>query len=130
MRRPFGGPTSMTREQRIRPAIRAALLLAPWSITAALIACTNSPIRFSDFRDFPYGLTWFVFPSDWHSSRAVDSATLAVGWLLFLALTVLCYRQARPIRYAICYVALCGLLVLNIIGVALWWAEIGPMLKM
>ena len=120
----------MAEEWSIRPSVRLTALFVPWAIAIGVVVLFNSPVSFSDFWGFPYGLSWFVFPSDWHRPEAVDLAAVVAGWIVLLMLTVVCYRQSRKRRYVSYYAALCFLLGLDIIGWQRFWTEIAPLLKL
>ena len=56
-------------------------------------------------------------------SDAIGRSYLAIGWLVYVALTVAACLTRRKRTYFIIYTILCVLLVVNIVGCRAFWSD-------
>jgi hypothetical protein len=93
--------------------------IGAWGIaTVATVGLSPGLLLFAWL--FPVGLLNFA-PAGWDSSPPSDPSAgvdsmIVLGWLLYIALTIVGLSQSRRTRYFVIFGILCVLLALNVVG--------------
>jgi peptidoglycan/LPS O-acetylase OafA/YrhL len=113
----------MAQTNEISKSRRVLLWVAAWVIAliaTSIPACIGSPGLFPYFVMsvwmFPIGTIAFAFPGLPNPPDGFSITCLVIGWLFYIALTVVGLSQRCRFRYYLVYAILCVLLIVNAVG--------------
>jgi len=103
--------------RELPPSTRVFFIALAWGTAALAAFVTSPPGTLLWAWLFPIGLAGLFVPADAHSfDIPVAAAVLLLGWFCYIYVCIHALSQRHPVRYAMIYAVLIGLLVLNVVG--------------